>query len=355
MAPDVSNAISVRAGPAALQRIREHGFAPHLFSSILGASGGPKWLALYGIDCVLAQRWFAPQASPTALVGSSIGSWRHACLAQREPGAALHRFLEAYLDQRYGRSPSPAEVSRQAAIILDHVLGSDTDTFITDRSDITTQVITVRCRSLTASEHPAIQALGLGLAAASNFITRRSLGLHFERVVFHTGANAAVALHGAPTRYVPCTPGNLRPALMASGAIPLVLAGVSDIPDAPPGRYRDGGMIDYHFDFNMTWPDGLCLFPHFSPSIVPGWFDKNIPWRRLSGSLLDRVVLLGPSEQLVRNLPYGKIPSREDFRTLGTQERIAYWKRAVAETERAGDALRELLDHPDPARFIAAL
>ncbi len=35
------------------------------------------------------------------------------------------------------------------------------------------------------------------------------------------------------------------PWLIASASIPGVMAAIRDIPDAPQGSYRDGGLIDY--------------------------------------------------------------------------------------------------------------
>lgn len=352
--PSLRNVLTVRAGARARRVLMEHGFRPELFTSVIGASGGPKWLSLYGIDQVLARRFF-PGRRPIALLGSSAGAWRHACLAQRQPEAAVDRFLEAYLEQRYSRSPTPGEVSHQAALILDHVLGPTGAADIVARQDLLTHVLTVRCRGLCAREPKLPQTLGLGLAASMNALSRRTLGLHFERVLFHTGSAPAISLHGLPGQAQACTERNLHAVLMASGAIPLVLAGVSDIPDAPPGTYRDGGMTDYHFDFRMSRPEGLCLFPHYSASIIPGWFDKGLPWRRIRGPRLEDVVLLAPAPELVAGLPYGKVPDRRDFSRIGHAERLAYWRKAVDESRRLGDALFELLDAPDLSPHLEPL
>ncbi|MFI5307621.1 MAG: patatin-like phospholipase family protein [Polyangiales bacterium] len=355
MTEDISAVLSVRAGRRARTVLAERGFVPELFTTWLGASGGPKWLVLYGLDQVLAERWLRPGHGQVALVGSSIGSWRHACLAQRDPLAAIERFREAYVAQRYRGEPTPAEVSEQAAVILEHVLGSTGVQEILAHEGLQTHVVVAHCRGMLASERRALLALGLGAAAASNFVSRRALGLHLSRAMFHTGVEAAVTMHRFATHEVALNGENLHPALMASGAIPLVLAGVANISGAPPGVYRDGGVVDYHFDFHMTRPEGLCLYPHFSHSIVPGWFDKYVPWRRLTGPALDDVVMLGPSQQLVAGLPNGKIPDRSDFRTMKYEERLRAWQRVTDESRRMGDALLRLLDDPDPARHVTPL
>ena len=356
MAAEPSNVLSLHAGRRALSVIRERGLSPELFSTWLGASGGPKWLMLYGLDRVLARRML-PTAARTALVGSSIGSWRHACLAQRDPLAALDRFRDAYIAQRYRKAPTPGEVSEQAAVILEHLLGSSGAAEITGHVQLHSHVIAAQCRGLLGSEQRALLMLGLGAAAAGNALHRGALGLFFRRAMFHTGQAPSVALHSFESVRIPLEERNLRKALLASGAIPLVLAGVSEIEGAPAATYRDGGMVDYHFDFAMQRPEGLCLFPHFgAPSqLIPGWFDKGLPFRRIAGALLDDVVVLSPAPQLVRALPGRKIPDRTDFAELDDDSRMRAWRQAVDASCRMGEALERVLDDPDPARHFQAL
>ena len=38
--------LEIYAGDTALKTIKEKGFSPELFTSFLGASGGPKWFTL---------------------------------------------------------------------------------------------------------------------------------------------------------------------------------------------------------------------------------------------------------------------------------------------------------------------
>jgi len=355
MTAEPATVLSLRAGRRALGVIRERGLSPELFSTWLGASGGPKWLVLYGLDRVLAERFLRAGHARVALVGSSIGSWRHACLAQRDPHAALDRFLEGYIAQRYRKAPTPAEVSEQAAVILEHLLGSGGAAEIAAHDSLDTHVIAAQCRGLLASEQRAWLMLGLGVAAASNALHRGALGLFFRRALFHTGTAARVTLQSFDSVQVPLGEHNLRQALLASGAIPLVLAGVADIAGAPPGVYRDGGMVDYHFDFAMQRPEGLCLFPHFGSQLIPGWFDKGLPFRRVAGAVLDDVVLLSPAPALVRALPGGKIPDRTDFAELDDASRMRAWRQAVDASRRMGDALERVLDDPDPARHFGPL
>ena len=98
----------IRAGQRATDRLRAEGFHPDLFSTLVGASGGPKWLVLRHLDDLLADRFIAPRSAPLDTLGSSIGSFRHACHAMREPKAALARFAAGYIEQQYeDERPSP--------------------------------------------------------------------------------------------------------------------------------------------------------------------------------------------------------------------------------------------------------
>ena len=56
---------------------------------------------------------------------------------------------------------------------------------------------------------------------------------------------------------------NFKYAVLASGAIPLVIDGVHDIYGAPRGVYRDGGLIDYHLSHQFAARENeIVLFFH---------------------------------------------------------------------------------------------
>ena len=44
------NSLAIYAGPSALQRLKKEGFNANQFKVLVGASGGPKWLVLLGLD-----------------------------------------------------------------------------------------------------------------------------------------------------------------------------------------------------------------------------------------------------------------------------------------------------------------
>src|SRR6476469_6633358 len=121
----MSSSLTFRAGPAALALIRERGLRAEDVDIVPGASGGAKWLSIGGLDRFLMGEFLqAPRERPMHLIGSSIGSWRMACLAQRDPVAALGRGHRAYIDeQRYTPKPSTAEVSAVLGRALDLLLG----------------------------------------------------------------------------------------------------------------------------------------------------------------------------------------------------------------------------------------
>jgi hypothetical protein len=132
-----------------------------------------------------------------------------------------------------------------------------------------------------ASSRPLALALGLGAAAAANLASRRFLRWFFRQTLFADPRGcppfaAAFRPPGSPCRL---TPSNLRPALLASGSIPLVMEGVRDIAGAAPGVYRDGGAVDYHLDVPFGLGGrGIVLFPAGSTSTCPGGTRKPITW-----------------------------------------------------------------------------
>jgi len=338
------NALTLKAGPEARRILRERGLHAEGVDVVLGASGGPKWLILAGLDRFLFGTFLAaPRARPLHLIGASIGSWRLACLAQLDPVAALERAHEAYVEQRYPPRPSIQLITETTARILDVLLGEAGVDEVLGHPSARLHVVTAEGRGLAASERRGPLALGLGVAALTNAVSRRALGAHFRRTLFHAGGDPGppAAISDLPTLHVPITRENLRAALLASASIPLVLSGVR-VPGAP-GLHRDGGVIDYHPDLDLAPVDGLVLFPHFYPHVVQGWFDKALPWRRADGRNFRRALLLAPSPELVASLPRGKIPDRNDFYDLPDEERIRAWRAVVAASEAMGDELRELI------------
>lgn len=342
----MTSALTLRAGPDALAIIRERGLRAADVDVLPGASGGAKWLAIGGLDRYLFGEFLAePRDRPLHLIGSSIGSWRMACLAQRDPVAALVRGHHAYIhEQRYSSRPSAREVSEVLARALDRILGPTGVDEILSHPWARLHVITAQARGLVASGRRATLMTGLAIAAAANAVSRRTLGWQLRRCVFHSCGEETPFRHlsDLPTVHLPLTRENLRDALLASGAIPLLLEAVR-VPGAEGGVHWDGGVLDYHLDLDFGTGQGIVLYPHFYGHVVPGWFDKALRWRRARGRNFRRALLIAPSDEFVASLPGGKIPDRRDFYSMSEAERIRRWQATLDASERLGEELRELV------------
>ena len=343
----MASALTLRAGPKALAIVRERGLRAEDVDILPGASGGAKWLSIAGLDRYLFGEFFQrPRTRPMHLIGSSIGSWRMACLAQRDPVAALERGHNGYIyDQRYSPHPKPPEVTRILSRILDDLLGPAGADEILDHPWARVHVITALGTGFAASDRRWSLMVALAIAATANFVSRRYLALQMKRYVFHSAGSDTpfLNLSDLPTTHLPLTKENLRAVLLASGAIPLVLEGVQ-IPGREGELHWDGGVVDYHLDLDFGAGEGIVLYPHFFDHIIPGWFDKPLRWRRGSPFNFDRALLIAPSADFVATLPGGKIPDRKDFYSMPESERIRRWETALRESERLGDEMRELIE-----------
>jgi len=353
----MASALRLVLGREAARQIGREGWSPDLFSLLLGASGGPKWFVLGQLDRLLFGDFLPRRQQSLSVLGSSIGSWRHACLAMPDPVAAIKRLEQGYLHQHYSARPTAAEVSEVSRNILLQVLGEHGARHLVDHPRIHTHIVTARGRGPAAASSTPLLATGMGLAALGNTVSRRLLKPHFQRVVFHSRAapNPGLALEDFDTRYCRLSEDNTGAALHASGAIPFVLTGERNIQGAPAGQYWDGGIIDYHFDLGQYRGEGLILYPHFSASIIPGWFDKFLPWRQAAIDEIDHLVLLCPSEEFTASLPHGKIPDRSDFTRLPEAERIRYWEQCIERSRALAEDFAEVLQGSDPLQHATLL
>jgi hypothetical protein len=339
--------ISILAGPKARQQLRDNGLRQQDIALLVGASGGPKWFVLYGLDRYLFGSFFRDRRAPLATIGTSAGAWRLACLGLNDPLSGIERLAQRYSTQTYSTErPDRHEVSREARELVHHVLGNTGADEIAGNSVVHTHVIADRARGLVRTEYPAALSAGLATCGLANAISRRSLGWFFERTVFASRPGIlSLPFDDLPTRHVALTGENVADVLMATGSIPLVMEGVRGVPGAPGALFRDGGITDYHFDLPFSRVDGLVLYPHFYASLIPGWFDKVVRWRRIHPENFDNVIVLAPSEEFVATLPYGKIPDRKDFEVMDTQQRIKYWTRVLDASQALGDAVADLVEN----------
>lgn len=345
------------AGPSAFREIHKNGFRPSQIGTLAGASGGAKWLVLSQLDRVIARRVLPQLSGPVHTIGSSIGAWRFACYCQADPAAAIDRFEEAYLSQTYTEKPGRDEISDKTTEILDHVLGSSGVREILTHPVLRMHVMTVRSRNFASTENPFALATGLLSIAALNAASRKTLGAFFERILFFDERDRPPFhdMRGFPMRSVGLTPQNLKDSILASGSIPLVLRGIKNIHGAPPGMYRDGGIIDYHLDFPHSSPDKFSMYLHFYNFLKPGWFDKQLAWRRARMTSIDRTILISPSAEFVLRLPHAKIPDRSDFSRMVPTVRQHAWRKVVAMCQEIADELEDVLENDRLAERLQPL
>lgn len=353
----MQDAISIFMGQRAAATIGELGWCAAPFTTLIGASGGPKWLILSELDQVLSNELLSNVIEPVTLLGSSIGTWRHACLSQPNPAAAIKRLQRAYLYQEYSSTrPTPQEVSQVAELMLREALGDGGVQALIHQRRFQNAIVTARAKGVARGTAGLPLIAGMTTAMTLNAIARRALGLMFERVTFcQQGLTEVPFTEGFNTQLVTLNEHNLIPALKASGAIPLLMRSEASISGAPKGPYWDGGIIDYHFTLSPDPRSGLVLYPHFRSRLTPGWFDKTLRWRTRHVPALDNLVLICPSDAFLANLPFGKIPDRGDFRALPPAKRVAYWETCVRESGRLAEAFHNLIHGDDPLRGVTVI
>ncbi|MDP5151179.1 patatin-like phospholipase family protein [Rheinheimera baltica] len=334
--------LRVLAGETALRHIQQHGLNQADFNVMVGASGGPKWFCLFGLDQYLFGEFFRQRSTALHILGSSAGAWRFACFAQDDPAAASRRFCQAYANITFAKNASTAEITARSAAVIDDVFPTEQHLQqVLDNPMIKLSFVVAKARRLSLARSKLLQAGSLTLAAGANLIGRKNLQYFFQRVLFHVAGEPSPFHYAGtlPTQHVSLTTANLKQAILASGSIPMVLNPVENISGAGAGLYYDGGVTDYHFDLPFS-DNGLVLYPHFYTSLTPGWFDKALKWRKASPAHLHNVVMLCPSEAWVKSLPFGKVPDRNDFK-LPDQIRINYWQQVIHRSHELADALKQ--------------
>ena len=352
-----SLSLTIKAGAGALASLSSHGFDLASIGTIAGASGGAKWLVLSQLDRAIIDSVIPRLEGPVHLLGTSIGSWRFACYAQNDPLAAISRFEHAYIEQSYSEDPDVREITEKSREIIRLVLGPDGAEEILNHPVFRTHVMAVRARHVLQYESRWILGPALMTAALLNLFSRKSLGLFFERALFYDKRDLPpfFDVRGFPLQRIALTSANVADAIVATGSIPLVLAGVRNIDGAKPGVYRDGGVIDYHHDLPHSVEERFTLYPHFYDRIVPGWFDKKLGWRRPQAANVDRTILISPSPEFVARLPYGKIPDRTDFVSLTPSQRITAWKDCIDACQELADDFREVIAKDQLAAYARPL
>jgi hypothetical protein len=349
--------LRILAGERAFERIKDAGLRLDDFGLLVAAAGGSKFLMTGGLDAVLFRELARTRhdVEPLHCVGSSIGSFRVACLCCDDPGAALERLAEACIEMAGDESgeSSPASIVR---VLARAVLDGERPESIAEHRRFRLHLLSTRCHGLMASHRRVALLAGLGVVAAGNLLSRRTLALHFTRVVFHSRGERWPLhdLRDLPTRHATMTRHNLHDVLDATAAVPLLVPGVTI--SGAPGLYRDSALLDYHPAFAVGATDKLVLCPHYYPHFTPGWFDRSFPSRRTRGAALASTVVLTPTESFVARLPRGTRPSRKAAARLSHAERVREWRAVWTMGRELGDALATLLaTKRDARRALTAL
>ena len=345
--------IKIKVGKKAYEIIKREGLHAEQVEIVAGAAAGPKWISLYGIDHFLNQHWFKNINHSIHFIGSSSGSWRMACLAQQHSQAALDRFLDAYVNQKYLTRPSIHEVSEAVEVIVREVLGKNGVEELLGETNKNLHILSSRAKYNYIEGRPL--KISLLKTIAANFFHRKWLNRYFTRVVFHAQSGPDQMMYKDP--YFPpvavkMNPTNMRQAMRASGTIPTVIAPPESIPGSP-GVHWDGGIIDYHIALPFK-TDKLIFFPHYHDKIKPGWFDKFLPWREAGEEVTSHMVMIYPTPALIASLPDQKLPDMDDFETYFQRDeiRIRNWYKAAEESKKMAEEFRWVLERPNVLDFV---
>lgn len=351
-------AIKILAGATAYKHIQQQGLSPQDISAVFGASGAAKWLAIYGLDRAVFCDWLSTSDQPVDLFGTSVGAFKLAACAQNDPATALRKLANAYIDQSYEGKDIATHVVIETRKMLDTFLSSQAISEVLTNQRFNYHCGSVRALGWLASDSLSRQKMAMMQGFFLSLLGRCWKQKLLERVIFHP-AKAVNSFNGRDcftTHRVALSSENFYQAVMSSGSVPVFMPGVSAIAGTPEGVYRDGGLLDYHAiaDNVCTINRGLVLYPHFYTYLKEGWFDKFLPWRRVSPGQLERTVLIGPSDEFVRSLPDGRIPERQDFtRFIGRdQQRVQRWTEVRDRSMELGEAFLQQVNSGDIASHI---
>jgi hypothetical protein len=290
--------------------------------------------------------------------GTSVGAFKLAAATQSDPSTALSSLADAYINQHYEGKVSAEQISVETKKILNAFLSDNAINEILNNDHFNFHCASVLCSGWIGNTNTLLQSMSMVKAFGLSLLGRRFHKNMFERVIFHNSQSERnfKGLDQFRTHQVSLTEKNFIKAILSSGSIPVVMPGVTDIPDAPIGTFRDGGILDYHpLPTNLVnISKGLVLYPHFYTHLKEGWFDKFTPWRRANAEQLDRVVLISPSDEFIRSLPGGTIPDRKDFYEFkgNDEERVRRWTLVKQKSEILGQEFIEKTNSGEIASIV---
>jgi len=339
--------LHVKAGKAVYEMIKDGNFHLNQITAYFGAAGGPRWLIASGFDRTLMMSGLLGRTKPLLLVGASSGALRFAAWLLPEAEESYHRLMEVYIARPDTRTDTPRRVQDSLIEIINAYIEDDALPFAIAHPHYRLAIITARAKNLIAAEIKGIQWFGLALCFLGNLLDRNHLFSFLERVVFYTGVKPPLFTlkPDFQGQYVPLKEANFKHALLASAAIPLIVSGVRDIYGAPPGVYRDGGLIDYHISTRYAaGTDEVTLFFHHQERLIPGWLDRKLKRRLPPPEATENLLLVYPTEAFLDSLPGGKVPDRSDFITYSgdPETRKKRWWEAVKKAAPLGEEFLEL-------------
>jgi hypothetical protein len=349
-------ALTIRAGHLARELILKEGLQPEQVDIIPGAAGGPKGIGIQGLDQAIFADFLPRAPQRRTLIGSSIGSWRFASIAAHGAKQGTERLGELYTQLHFNKKMSRQDVSQICLGMLNDLVKGYEQRLV-QHSDYHLAVISVKAQHIFKSDHALPLLTSVAGIVGATAIGRQHSRYFMQRVISQPSHAQSFQIpnDGFTTHYHELNEKNVMSWLMASASIPGVMAAVTNIADAPQGYYRDGGLIDYHID--LPFPSqGIVLYPHFTDSITPGWFDKLFK-RSSKPENQARTLLLSPSQDYLDHLPLGRLPDRKDFtlKGLDQQQRIHLWQQCIAESQRLGDEFLEMVEKQNFADYLRPL
>jgi len=343
----MKNICTIQAGEKAYAIIKDEGLQKERIKCMLGAAGGPKWIILYGLDKALYKAFLQKRKNSVYMIGSSIATWRFAALSLADGLQGIEAFKERYFAQQYSMQPDRHEITAETVAILEAFLPDSKVDEIVKHPTQRLCIITARSRHLLQYDDTFRLGAGLAINAITNVLSRKLVGLHFDRFAFYDAREfpSFIQWENYHTQYIPLNNNNLKTAVLASGSIPLVMNGVVFQHDGKTHILRDGGLVDYQQDLPLEPGDYIALYPHYSDRIIPGWFDKPLKYRKPYHAL-ENVCMVSPSKEAIASLRYKKIPDRKDFYTFAGDDsrRLLFWNETVALGQQIAEEFMELVE-----------